>query len=431
MKKMYALISILLSAVLLSSCGSKTSDIGSEDDSGIMEDTELVLWTFPVGNWGNPTAVGSMLADFHKEYPDIHVSVEYLNYDNGDERINQAASDGCMPDLILEGPERLVANWGEKGWMVDLSELWETDTAGAIYDNVREACQHENGEYYIFPISMSAHCMAINYDMFKEAGALQYIDEETHTWTTQDFIEAIQALNAYGTAQGQNRNVGVIYCKNQSGDQGTRALVNNLYGGSFTDAEHTFYTVDSAENKKALQLLYELEGITFEPSFTSSDAIDLFCKKETAMCFCWNVSIEVQQTINHPDLDFEVFPMAFPTSEDTPKLQGGIWGLGIFDNGSQEQIMAAKTFIRYMTENDVPYTRAVRASSYWPVRDMDNIYENDMLMTEYSIFMSYMGDYYQITPEWAEARTAWWQLLTKIGTGTDISEAVKDFPSPD
>ena len=79
--------------------------------------------------------------------------------------------------------------------------------------------------------------------------------------------------------------------------------------------------------------------------------------------------------------------------------------------------------------HDVPYTRAVRAASYWPVRDMDNIYENDMLMTEYSIFTPYMGDYYQITPEWAKARTAWWQLLAKIGEGTDISEAVKDFPS--
>ncbi|MBD5445035.1 MAG: carbohydrate ABC transporter substrate-binding protein, partial [Lachnospiraceae bacterium] len=183
------------------------------------------------------------------------------------------------------------------------------------------------------------------------------------------------------------------------------------------------------ENRKALELLYDLEGVTFEPSLSSSEAIDLFCKKETAMCFCWNVSMEVQQTINHPDLDFEIFPMTFPTSEDTPKLQGGIWGFGIFDNGSEERIMAAKTFIRYMTENDVPYTRAVRATSYWPVKDMDNIYENDMLMTEYSIFTPYMGDYYQITPEWAKARTAWWQLLTKIGDGNDVSEAVKDFPS--
>ena len=431
MRKKYALITLLLTAVLLSSCGGKSPDIELEDENDGVEDIELTLWTFPVGNWGNPTSVGSILTDFHKAYPDIHVSVEYLNYDNGDEKIKQAASDGCMPDLILEGPERLVANWGEKGWMVDLAELWESDTAGAIYDNIRNASRHRNGDYYVFPICMSAHCMAINYDMFQEAGALQYIDEDTHTWTTEDFIKAVQTLNTYLETQGQSGSAGILYCKNQSGDQGTRALVNNLYGGSFTDPSHTFYTVDSEENRKALQLLYDLEGITFEPSFSSGEAIDLFCKKETAMCFCWNVSLEVQQTINHPDLDFEVFPMAFPTSEDTPKLQGGIWGFGIFDNGSQKRIEAAKTFIRYMTENDVPYTRAVRASSYWPVRDMDNIYENDMLMTEYSNFMPYMGDYYQITPEWDKARTAWWQLLAEIAAGNDISEAVKDFPSPD
>ncbi len=266
--------------------------------------------------------------------------------------------------------------------------------------------------------------MAINYDMFKEAGALAYIDEETHTWTTEGFIEAVHALTAYG-----QKTAGMLYCKNQSGDQGTRALVNNLYGGSFTDADHTAYTIDSEKNKKALQLLYDLEGITFEPSLSSSDAIDLFCKKEAAMCFCWNVSMEVQQTINNPNLDFEVFPIAFPTSEEEPRLQGGIWGLGIFDNGSEERIAAAKAFIRYITENDALYTRAVRASSYWPVRDMENIYENDRLMTEYSVFSQYMGDYYQITPEWTKARAAWWQMLAKVGAGMDVSEAVKDFPS--
>ena len=327
-----------------------------------------------------------------------------------------------MPDLILEGPERLVANWGEKGWMADISDLWESDKADAVYDNIKEACQYKNGAYYEFPICMSAHCMAINYEMFQEAGALSYIDEETHTWTTEGFIEAVHALTAYG-----QEKVGVIYCKNQSGDQGTRALVNNLYGGSFTDASHTFYTIDSEENKKALQLLYDLEGITFEPSLSAGDEISLFCKKETAMCFCWNVSQEIQQTINNPDLDFEIFPMAFPTDQETPELQGGIWGFGIFDSGSEQRIEAAKTFIRYITDNDDVYTRAVQTSSYWPVRDIGNIYENDMLMTEYSEFMPYMGDYYQITPGWTDARAAWWQMLAKIGEGTDISEAVKDF----
>lgn len=431
MKKRCVLIGILLSAVLLSSCGTTIPSVEPESESEGAQTMELTLWTFPIGNWGNPTAVASMLSAFHKDYPGIHVNVEYLSYDSGDDKISQAAANGTLPDLVMEGPERLVANWGEKGWMVDLSDLWESETAGEIYDNIREACHYRNGAYYEFPICMSAHCMAINYDMFREADALCYIDEETHTWSTENFIKAVEALHTYADAREENISAGIVYCKNQSGDQGTRALVNNLYGGTFTDAAHTVYTVDSEENKKALQLLYDLEGIDFEPSATSGDAIDLFCRKETAMCFCWNGALEVQQTINHPELDFEVFPMAFPTDQDAPRLQGGIWGLGIFDTGDQERIAAAKTFIRYMTENDVPYTRAVRASSYWPVRDMGNLYENDRLMTEYSIFMPYMGDYYQITPEWSTARTAWWQLLAKIGEGADVSEAVRGFPEAD
>lgn len=40
-----------------------------------------------------------------------------------------------------------------------------------------------------------------------------------------------------------------------------------------------------------------------------------------------------------------------------------------------------------------------------------------------------MGDYYQITPGWTQVRTAWWQMLAKVGAGTDISEAAKSFPS--
>ena len=424
MKKLSVLACLLLFAALLASCGGKTMVNEPDGADGGPEEIELTFWAFPVGNWGNPTAVSNILVGFHKEYPNIHVTMEFLNYDHGDEQINQAVAEGAAPDLVLEGPERLVANWGEKGWMADLSDLWRSEKAGAVYENVRAACQYE-GTYYEFPLCMSAHCMAINYDMFEAAGALAYIDGETHTWTTEGFVQAVQALTAYG-----QETVGVVYCKNQSGDQGTRALVNNLYGGSFTNSEHTAYTVDSEEHRQALQLLYDLEGIAFDPSLTAADAMELFSSKKTAMCFCWNASAEVQQTINNPNLDFEVFPMAFPTNQDAPRLEGGIWGLGVFDNGSEERIEAAKTFIRYLTENDAVYKRAVLTSSYWPVRDMDGIYENDMLMTEYSLLTPYMGDYYQITPGWAEARAAWWQMLAEVGNGKDIAQALKGFPSP-
>lgn len=410
-------------AVVLSACSGKDARmdlVETQEESDQI--TEISLWTFPVGNWGNQTSVSGLITSFQREHPEIHVNVECLDYNDGDQKIREAIQKGNGPDLVFEGPERLVAEWGEQGLMEDLSDLWESDKAQGIYENIRNACQHSNGEYYVFPVCMTAHCMAINYDLFREAGALQYIDEKNHTWTTEGFVKAIQALTAYG----QERS-GVIYCKNQSGDQGTRALVNNLYGGNFTDDSHSIYTVDSEENKQALRLLQDLEGIAFQPDMTSADEIAQFCRGELAMAFCWNVSIETIQIVNNPELDFEIFPMTFPVSQGEPRLQGGIWGFGIFDNGDEKRVQAAKTFIRYLTENDRCYKRAVLVSSVWPVRDMQEVYENDLLMEEYSFFSQYMGDYYQVTPGWADAREGWWKMLQKIGAGEDVDTAVEEF----
>ncbi len=408
---------------ILPGCGQgdfHTAPVGTLEQAE--REQEITLWTYPVGNWGNLTSVSGLVAGFQKEYPQIHVNVECLSYDDGDERIREAIRDGSGPDLVFEGPERLVADWGDQGLMVDLSDLWASDTAGEIYENIRKACRHSSGAYYEFPVCMTTHCMAINYDLFQEAGALGFIDQETHSWSTEDFIKAVDVLSDY-----MQRRAGVVYCKNQGGDQGTRALINNLYGGTFTDEKHSVYTVDSEENKRALRLLRDLKGIEFDPEMSPSDEISRFCRGELAMAFCWNASIEITQTVNNPELDFDIFPMTFPVSEGEPKLQGGIWGFGIFDNGDEGKIEAAKTFIRYMTENDGSYRRAVLASSFWPVRDMAEIYENDLLMTEYSMFMQYMGDYYQITPRWVEAREGWWKMLQRIGAGEDIDEAVEEF----
>lgn len=386
------------------------------------QEQEITLWTFPVGNWGNQTSVSGLITSFRREHPEIRVNVECLTYDDGDKKIEEALREGNAPDLVFEGPERLVADWGARGLMADLSDLWESDAAGGIYENIEKACRHTDGAYYEFPVCMTAHCMAVNYDLFREAGALQYIDEENHSWTTEDFIKAVDALTDY-----TQKRAGVIYCKNQGGDQGTRALVNNLYGGTFTDEDHSVYTMDSEENKKALRLLKDLKGIEFAPDMSATDEIARFCNEELAMAFCWNASIEITQIVNNPDLDFDIFPMTFPVSEGEPRLQGGIWGFGIFDNKDEGRIEAAKTFVRYMTEDDSSYKRAVLTSAFWPVRDMAPVYENDLLMTEYSGFMQYMGDYYQVTPGWVEAREGWWKMLQKIGAGEEIDQAVEEF----
>ena len=55
------------------------------------------------------------------------------------------------------------------------------------------------------------------------------------------------------------------------------------------------------------------------------------------------------------------------------------------------------------------------------------IRDSNAIMSEYTKFMAYLGDYYQITPGWATARTEWWNMLQRVGTGEDVATSVATF----
>ena len=189
------------------------------------DQVEITLWTYPIGSWGNAETVDGIIKDFNAVHPEIKVTVQYLDYQSGDDQVTTAIEAKTTPDIIMEGPERLVANWGAAGKMLDISDLWADtkDDIIAASAAVEAACKNSEGVYYEYPLCMTTHCMVINYNDFEKAGALQYIDEEKHTWTTEGFLNALDALNAAGFAP-----TAVVYCGGQGGDQGTRALVTNL-----------------------------------------------------------------------------------------------------------------------------------------------------------------------------------------------------------
>ncbi|WP_337757827.1 extracellular solute-binding protein, partial [Gemmiger sp.] len=208
-KQVSAILTAGMAASLLVGCGGgststapaeSTSTAASTEAAAPAESTEagqaadITLWTYPIGKWGDSESVDALLADFNAQYPDIHVTVEYLDYTNGDDQVNTAIEGGSAPDLVMEGPERLVANWGAKGLMVDLSDLWTDDQKADISASVESACKDSSGAYYEFPLCMTAHCMAINKTVFEAADAMQYVDAENHTWTTDNFLKAVQAV---------------------------------------------------------------------------------------------------------------------------------------------------------------------------------------------------------------------------------------------
>ena len=441
-KQVSALLAAGMAASLLVGCGggaasssaapastaesttSAAAPAESTDDAA-GQAADITLWTYPIGKWGDSDSVNELLADFNAQYPDIHVTVEYLDYTNGDDQVNTAIEGGSAPDLVMEGPERLVANWGAKGLMADLSDLWTDEQKADISASVEAACKSSDGAYYEYPLCMTAHCMAINKTVFEAADAMQYVDEDTHTWTTENFLKAVQAVYDSGKT-----DVGAIYCSGQGGDQGTRAIINNMYGGTFTDAAHTKYTADSAENVKAIETLYNQDGINFDASINGGEEITLFRNGTLQMAFCWNIAQQTNSdngpagTTNNGD---DILFMAFPTDSGDPQLCGGIWGFGIFDNGDDNKIAASKTFIDFMANSDET-AKAVKTSTYFSVKNsLSDLYADDAIMSEYQKLMPYLGDYYQVVPGWAEARTAWWNMLQQVGSGADVTTAVNEF----
>lgn len=393
----------------------------------------ITLWTYPIGGWGKEEGVEKVLEAFKEVHPEIEVTVEYLDYQSGDDQVTAAIEAGTTPDIIMEGPERLVSNWGAKGKLVELSDLWTEESLKDISENneaVVKACKWSDDNYYEYPLCMVAHCMAVNKELFEAADAMQYIDQETRTWTTEDFAKALQALKDYEGEEATPENL-IVYCGGQGGDQGTRALVTNLYGAKFTNEDYTEWNIDSEEGKKGLQQLldWEKEGlITADPGIQAAEELQMFANGTVAMSICWNASNGKQYA---EQIEFEAYPVAFPTDQERPELCGGIWGFGIFDNGDEAKIEAAKEFIRFVADDPEQGPESVKLTGFFPVRaSFGNVYEgtdDEELNKVFGMFMPYMGDYYNVTPGWTEQRTAWWNMLQQIFSGTDLDEALETY----
>ena len=442
MKKLLAILLAMTMVMALVACGGNKDNSAPPADNQQSEPQapadpapasggEITLWTYPIGDWGKEEKVKAITDAFTAD-TGISVKVEYLAYADGDDKVNSAITANAAPDLIMEGPERLVTNWGDKGYLVDLSDMFDDGDRSEINAAAMTACTHANGAVYEYPLVVTAHCMAINLNAFKEAGADQYLDLENHTWTTENFIKAVDALYAHFNAP-----VGAVYCKGQGGDQGTRALVNNLYGGTFATAAHDKYTWDDPKNIQALEQLKGMPGIAFDASLEGGDEIKVFYQGILKMAFCWNIA----QQLNPNQADTgagltasgeEIVFMGFPSESGKPALQGGIWGFGIFDNKDQTKIDNAKTFIKWMCDSEHTVD-AVKTANYFAARsaaegtDLSDIWADNEIMNEYQVLMPYLGDYYQVTKGWAGARTEWWTMLQKVGEGADIASTVATY----
>lgn len=447
MKKFIALLLTLVMVMSLAACSvektepaptqattaatEKPADAAPTEAPAPEAAKELTLWTYPVGKWGDQATVDELMAAFEAA-TGIKVSVEYVDYQTGDDKVNTAIEGGVAPDLIMEGPERLVANWGAKGKMVNVADMFD-DTAKANLLPTAMADCFSGDAAYEYPLCVNAFCMAINKTVFEAADAMQYINEETHTWkSVDDFVAALDAVYAH-----TGKQVGAVFCGGQGGDQGTRELVKHVYGGPLTNAEHTEYTWNTEENIKALHFLANWDAVEFDPSIVGGEEIALFYNGTLNVAFCWNAINQANPNSANTGAGLtangdEIMFMAFP-GDETSDIRLGCqnYGFGIFDKGDESKVLAAKQFIEYFCKGEGTVA-AVRATGNFPAdTTVTGVYdgnENEAILNEYNkTMLPLVGDYYQGTTGWANARTAWWNMLQQIGASDGSLEAVTEI----
>lgn len=440
--KMKKIIALLLAAIMivgLAACSNSGDDGGSTntDNPGSNDQSnpvEISVWSFNVGDLNQDSAWQSLISQFNEAHPEITVKYELITYQDGDVQLTSAIQAGTQPDLVFEGPERIVGNYARAGLMADLSDLWEAN--GSDIPAGIESVSKIDGTYYLYPLSVGGHCMAINYEAFEAAGALQYIDDTTRTWTTDDFVKAMAAVrDAIDAGTIDIITPGIVYCGAQGGDQGTRALVNNLYSDYYVTDDGSSYNANSANNVKALELLQTMvndKSLSANASFAAAEELQAFANGTCAVSFCWNYANYLNYSTQ---AQFTPYVVAFPSDDGEPELEmAGPYGFGIFDKGDDAKIAAAKTFIQFIcdNENGTAGIEAVKYTGFFPVHaDWGDIYVGDEdaeFRAPFALMSNYLGRYYSLTGGWTEQRALWWPMLTDIlVNGADAQTAADGF----
>ena len=162
---------------------------------------------------------------------------------------------------------------------------------------------------------------------------------------------------------------GIIYCGAQGGDQGTRALVNNLYSDYYVTEDGSSYNANSANNVK---------GAGAAPGHGRRGhhgRVHQLCRRRRAagfangtcaMTFCWNYSNYSQYAAQ---TQFTPFAMAFPSDDGVPELEmAGPYGLCVFNNDDQAKIDAAKEFVKFVCD-DQTGVEAVKTTGFFPAHE--------------------------------------------------------------
>ena len=441
MKKFLSvLLSLGLACGLMAGCGDKAqtetqtetnsqTQTQTETKKPSTKKTEITWWAFPTFAKIDDTSgkyEEQLAAKFMELHPDIKVTVEMIDFQNGPEKLTASIQGGTAPDVLFDAPGRIM-EYASSGELVSLDDMFTDEFKADITSEGLLSSCGDGKNYYMYPISAAPFTMAINKTILEKEGLLDMAPTTgDRTWTTDEFIALSKALQAKGYKGAE------IFCGGQGGDQGTRAFISNLTGATIMDAERTKYTMDTKEGIAAVEMIKKGVDEGYMQANTAgvaNDALDHFDQGNVAMTILWGPGLAKGRAENLKQAGIEALSVSLPSPTGTPSLEYLINGFCVFNNKDEDKIAASKELIKFLCDDKTVGVENVIATGCFPVRkSFGNVYGDDPEMAYYSGLSKYYGTYYNTVPGFASMRPYWWGSLQAVFTGDKTpEEAMKYF----
>ena len=289
--------------------------------------------------------------------------------------------------------------------------------------------------------------MAINYDMFEKAGALQYLNEEAHSWKDSGFIDSVLRVHDVLVQESEEASseedktkktehskkdsdteedgiVGKIYCKDEVGQRAFRCFVGNFFKTGLVDEYRSSYQIGKGKIRSVFGTLRNLigKGIEFDSGMNGEDENEAFLRGDLFLTFNWSAA--KQQAAQ--DAGFRIFPMMYPNAKNVPTLSGPVRALGVAETQEEEKKEAALSFVRFLMTDEDAYRQTVLTAGCFPARrlinghDLKDLYGADETMRLYGVLNDYYEDYEPTMELYPRLEEAWPSMLQQIGEGEKI-----------
>ncbi|QCB92529.1 extracellular solute-binding protein [Cellulomonas shaoxiangyii] len=179
---------LLMGALGLTACSGSSDDAGGSDGGAV----ELTFWHNSTTGDGK-AYWESTAAAFEEANPDVSITVQSIQNEDMDGKLQTALNSGDAPDIFMARGGGKLADVVEAGQVMDLTDVISDETRTAVGDAALSAFTVD-GKVYGMPTAVLPGGMYYSKDLFAQAG----IDAPPTTFAELD--DAVTKLKAAGVS---------------------------------------------------------------------------------------------------------------------------------------------------------------------------------------------------------------------------------------